>query len=209
MYEEAKWFDNECRERKTEYIDAIRLFNANRSAANRVLLCEKKVVYNNTVRQKKRVYNHKKIKTIKNFKGKKPKHFWKLFSKAKSEASGDITAEGFYVFFKNLVDEINVVQNEEPENFCENDNFNGDDAIFEELDANITESEVKACIKKLKRDKSCGSDSLLNEYFLEARDILLSHLTEIFNVILDSGHFPESWLDGVIIPLSKKVIKWM
>ena len=33
-------------------------------------------------------------------------------------------------------------------NFCENDNFSGDDAIFEELDANITESEVQACIKK-------------------------------------------------------------
>ena len=115
-----------------------------------------------------------------------------MFSKAKLEAGVDITAESFYVYFKNLVDEINVVQNEEAENFCENDNFSDDDAIFEELDANITESEarseVQACIKKLKRDKSCGSDSLLNEYFLEAGDILLSHLTELFNVILDSGH---------------------
>ena len=204
LYKQAKWFDNECRERKAEYIDAMRLFNANRTEADRIMLCEKKRIYKNTVRRKKRAFNYKKIKTFEYLKGKQPKDFWKLFSKAKTGSGRDITAESFYDYFKNRVDEINIVRNEEAENFCENNDFSGDDSIFEELDASITESEVQACIKKLKRDKSSGSDNILNEYFLEAGDILLSHLTELFNLVLDSCHFPESWSDGIIIPLFKK-----
>ena len=201
LYEQAKWFDNECRERKAKYIDAMRLFYSNRTEVDRIMLCEKKRIYENTVRRKKRAFNCKKIKTIENLKGKQPKDFWKLFSKAKTESGRDITAESFYDYFKNLVDEINIVRNEEAENFCENNDFSGDDSIFEELAATITESEVQACIKKLKRDKSSGSDNIINESFLGAGDILLSHLTELFNLVLDSGHFPESWSDGIIIPL--------
>ena len=47
-------------------------------------------------------------------------------------------------------------------------------------------------MKSLKQGKDCGSDNLLNEYFLEAGDILLSHITELFNALLDSGCFPDS-----------------
>ena len=171
------------------------------------MLCEKKRVYKNsqnTVRRKKSAFNYKKIKTIENLKGKQPKEFWKLFSKAKTESSRDITAECFYDYSKNLVDEINVVRNEEAESFCENNDLSGDDSIFEELDTTITGSEVQACINNFKCDKSSRSDNILNEYFLDAGDILLSHLTELFNLFLDSGHFPESWSDGIIIPLFKK-----
>ena len=96
------------------------------------------------------------------------------------------------------------MRNEEAENFYENYDFSGDDSIFEELDTTITESEVLACINNLKCNKSSGSDNILNEHFLEARDILYSHLTELFNLVLDSGHFPESWSDSIMIPLFKK-----
>ena len=66
------------------------------------ILCEKKSVYKNTVRQKKRAFNYKKIKTIENLKGKQPKKFWKLFSKAKTESSRDITAESSMTILKIL-----------------------------------------------------------------------------------------------------------
>ena len=75
LNKQAKWFDNECRERKAEYIDAMRLLNANRTEADRIMLCEKKRIYKNTVRRKKRAFNYKKIKTIENLKGKQPKDF--------------------------------------------------------------------------------------------------------------------------------------
>ena len=45
---------------------------------------------------------------------------------------------------------------------------------------------------------------MLNEYFMEASDILMSHILDIFNTILSSGFFPEQWMEGIIIPLFKK-----
>ena len=52
--------------------------------------------------------------------------------------------------------------------------------------------------------KSPGSDNLLNEYFLESADIICSHLTDLFNGIFTSGKLPESWTEGIIIPVFKK-----
>ena len=59
-------------------------------------------------------------------------------------------------------------------------------------------------MKSLKQGKACGSDNLLNEYFLEAGDILLSHIIELFNALLDSGCFPDTWSEGIIVSLFKK-----
>ena len=49
------------------------------------------------------------------------------------------------------------------------------------------------CVNSLKQGKACGTDNSLNEYLLEAGDILLSYITDLFNAILDSGCFPDNW----------------
>ena len=61
--------------------------------------------------------------------------------------------------------------------------------------------------KSLKHSKSPGEDNVLNEYFIDAGDILLSHLTDIFNGIFNCGIFPESWSKGIIVPFLKKVTR--
>ena len=69
----------------------------------------------------------------------------------------------------------------------------------------ISVDEVRNAINHLKRNKSSGSDCMLNEYFLECSDILSAHLCDVFNGIFVSGFFPDKWTEGVIIPLHKKV----
>ena len=65
---------------------------------------------------------------------------------------------------------------------------------FEELNTPITCNEVLLAIKCLKSSKvSCPSDDLLNEYFISSADILVGHITDLFNKIFDPGHFPEVW----------------
>ena len=54
------------------------------------------------------------------------------------------------------------------------------------------------------RSKSCGPDNILNEFLMGGKDVLCKYLHTIFNVIFQSGHFPQSWSDGIIIPLHKK-----
>ena len=57
----------------------------------------------------------------------------------------------------------------------------------------------------LKRNKAYAGDQLLNEYFIETCAILSSHLVDIFNSILDAGYFPDSWSEGFIVPIVKKI----
>ena len=59
-------------------------------------------------------------------------------------------------------------------------------------------------IKRLKHDKAHGSDTLLNEYFIESARLIYSQLEILFNKILEKGEFPSVWNKGIIIPLCKK-----
>ena len=75
--------------------------------------------------------------------------------------------------------------------------------VFDELDAEITSNEVEKVINLLKRSKSHGLDLLLNEYFIELCDFLLPFIVEIFNAVLENGHFPKSWCEAIVIPVYK------
>ena len=81
------------------------------------------------------------------------------------------------------------------------------DCVYEDLDRLISTEEVKTAMKSLKNSKSPGEDNILNEHFIEAGDILISHITDIFNGIFNTGVFPESWSKGIIefiVPVYKK-----
>ena len=58
--------------------------------------------------------------------------------------------------------------------------------VFDELDMEITIKEISDAIDHLKRGKSHGLDYVLNEYFIEFKDIFLPQLCIIFNRILAS-----------------------
>lgn len=200
----AKWFDDECREKKIVYINALNTFNIDKSILNRQYLCDKRKEYKNLIRRKRRKYHFTEMKKIESLRHKRPRDFWRLFKTSKSIKGKDLSVDDFYSYFKNLLNEINTVNNDESEDFCSSHNFDQSDPIFEELDSQITTDEVKKCINALSGGKACGTDNLLNEYFIEAGDILLSHITDLFNILLDSGYFPDGWTEGIIIPLFKK-----
>ena len=52
---------------------------------------------------------------------------------------------------------------------------------------------MQKAINGLSLNKSCGIDNILNEYFLSAANVLLHPLELLFNMILDSGNFPNDW----------------
>lgn len=91
--------------------------------------------------------------------------------------------------------------------FANTQDFNDLNCTFDELDSHISVQEVIDAVKCLKRDKAAGSDAILNEYLVESIDILSSHISDIFNAILDSGYFPDKWTEGTIIPLYKRAIQ--
>ena len=59
-------------------------------------------------------------------------------------------------------------------------------------------------VQCLKNGKSGGPDLLINEFIKYGINSLLHYFHVLFNKILDTGYFPDSWGDGFIIPLHKK-----
>ena len=115
-----------------------------------------------------------------------------------------MSIDDFYNYFQSLQNDLKHVDHTQAEQFCSFYNFNTDNGRFEELDSPITTDEIDKAVHRLKRNKSCGCDFLLNEYFIESLDILSPHLLKIFNAILNSGHFPPEWSKGLIVPVFKK-----
>lgn len=200
----ADWFDDECRIAKSEYINARNLYVKNKCDLNRADMCSKKVLYKRLIRKKKRCFELKKIRQIENLRHRKPADFWKFFSSKRNNSSCNLNVDEFYTYFSSMCLSLPNSDNDVAEEFCETFDFVNSSSAFDELDSLITCNEIKYAINHLKRNKSFAGDQMLNEYFIEASDILMSHMCDIFNAILSSGFFPEQWMEGIIIPLFKK-----
>ena len=58
-------------------------------------------------------------------------------------------------------------------------------------------------ITSLKNGKSCGIDGIANECLKQSRLIITPLLCQLFNKILKTGVFPDSWCNALIIPIHK------
>ena len=93
------------------------------------------------------------------------------------------------------------------ENNSDNDvppNANYPNIIFaNELNSEISQSEILKAIKALKNNKTPGVDRVLNEYIKQTSTMFLPIYHKLFNMIFDSGILPDSWLVGIIKPIYK------
>ena len=73
---------------------------------------------------------------------------------------------------------------------------------FDYLNADITEQEVEAALKRLKRNKAAGVDGIRAEHILDAFELLLKPFVQTFNQVLNRGG-PPAWCTGLIHPIFK------
>ena len=59
-------------------------------------------------------------------------------------------------------------------------------------------------IRKLKYKKAAGPDGIIGELLKLAGDSTVEFFTLFFNVLFKKGIFPESWSEGIVLPLFKK-----
>ena len=78
-----------------------------------------------------------------------------------------------------------------------------DRSANDELNVNFTKKEIADVIKKLKNNKACGIDMIRNEFIKNCSKDVIEVITNLFNLILDSGVIPTNWCLGIIIPLYK------
>ena len=122
----------------------------------------------------------------------------KATSSNHSKAMQKISLELFAEHFKKL----NTAGNSEQDNYPNIDLENiSDFNVF--LNCEITEEEVSKCIHKLKLNKACSSDLILNEFLRHSKTYMLTAFTKLFNIVFMTGIVPEEWSQGIISPIYK------
>ncbi len=130
-------------------------------------------------------------------------NFWDKFKRLdlqKEPETNLISPKSWYDYYKNLNKCTIETTSQDRDNLLNKENlvlYNRD------LDNDITISELKQCISKLKLKKSGGSDLINNEMIKYGKDILAGSLQKLFNVILHSGIYPTKWKGGLIVNIFK------
>ena len=67
----------------------------------------------------------------------------------------------------------------------------------------FTLEEVSEAVKSLKCNKAAGPDELDPEHLIYGGELLLEHLTLLFNAIMEAIYIPSSFLHGLVVPIPK------
>ena len=129
------------------------------------------------------------------FKSQKKSQANKLRSPEKSNTPSP-TIQDFYTYFKEInsapTNEQLVIDPDIPQ------------AHHDNLNMPISESEINKCITNLQNSKSPSpTDDIFHEYIKTTKDIMLLIYTKLFNCVFNTGFIPNTWLEGIIMPIYK------
>jgi hypothetical protein len=191
--EDKPWFDDRLKQLRLSYLSALADFNIMKNEATHTNLKNKKRRYKLLERKLKRQYKETEGNMLEYLKKYNPKQFYSKFSGKSKYKKHSLTLDQLYKHFNDLSGGSSS-NNTDTSNIDDNPVFtdNTESTIYEELDNCITEQEVLDAIRNLKRGKTHGPDGILNECFIEGKQLLVPILTKMFNNILYSGYFPES-----------------
>ena len=184
------WYDKELTAAKNK-------FHSARKQKNPQNIRKTSKNYKSLLISKSKGFLEKRRKRLKQTKVKNPRIYWELIKgRAKGNNVANISVDEFGNFFKNLnrQDETNSfnVSLETPQK-----------DPFDELNAPFTEKELKNALKNLKNNKSTGPDEICNEQIKTSFPKMKHIYLKLFNIILETGCFPEMWAEGMIVPIFK------
>ena len=192
------WFDDECRERRSEYYKVRNQLKKYADSENALKTEGKK--YKRFITSKSKKYFKEFNKKLKNLKSSNPKEYWNILNKSTEgkQAISKISIDCFAKHFKKLGEVNDSCDSENPFDPC-----NVDHSINEELNKDFTVAELKLLISKLKSNKACGIDHIRNEFLKYCPSEMLEIITLLFNIVLQRGIIPSDWCVGLIMPLYK------
>ena len=193
--DQKPWFGRECRQARSKYHLARRKFKNRRNDNNKGKMVSASKSYKKVMNKHINKYKKQFQKRLRNMSSTQPKKYWNLLNKVKAISATGIQLEVLHDFFKIL-------------NETDNDTDSDTDFVVPDeantiLDEIITLEEIHEAVQELKNNKAAGPDGILNEYIKSTVDIMIPVYLSLFNYVLDRGIFPDSWLNGVILPIYK------
>ena len=195
------WFDDRCKELRTEYFKLKNLCRKERKINWKVVLRIKGKELRNYYRKCRTEYERNFHRKIRNLKRSNPKEYWKALNISKKNhatVGSVIGPQKFADYFETLSATTDYKKNNdalEPDKmFLQNNEI---------LNASISIEELRNEVRKLKRNKSSGVDNIINEFLKTCPETVLILLRNYFNLIMDTGITPTQWSLGIIQPIYK------
>lgn len=164
----------------------------------KLVLCKQTHFENSTTSLKKLAFKLKKqqersiVATVKDKRG--------VYRRGKSNI-----ASGFREFYQDLYTPELEVDNKEIKTFLDTLQLPAvTDGQNEELTRPITEIEIAKTIKNGKAGRSPGDDGYTYEFYKEFSRLLIPILCRVFNRILETGVWPNTWNSAIISVLYKE-----
>lgn len=192
-----KWFNNNCYIMKRELRKLGRRLQIDSNNYNLKFAFHKlKKEYNKTLKWTQHKFFKSIIEQLDTLHENEPKTFWKTLdhlSNKKSNNTNPITLSSWYNYLSELYSEKN----------SDLDLSKLDVNTMCPLDYPFNCKEIRTGIVKMKNNKQPGLDLILNEFIKYGKDILLLPIVKLFNRILRSGTFPDSWNVSLVSFLPK------
>ena len=193
------WFDRQCRELKRQYTVLKNKITKFSSTEDRHACDKAGKEYRKIVNRCKRKFDKKRNEQLSKLKSDNPKDYWKMLKRPlqQKEVRGTASLNDFKKHFQRLSFQEQASPTDDI--ILQRSNLSENNAINQPF----TEEEVCKQIKKLKNNKAAGIDDILNEFIKASPVKLITVITKLFNIVLDSGTIPKEWGIGVIVPLFK------
>ena len=193
------WFDEECKDKRRLLRKLLKVFRKSQTEKDRLDFCKTRREFKNLIFCKKKQHNSKMINTLLNTISNQKK-FWETLRKVipkRKHIRNNISIEDWFLHFKRLLENDDVTYVEESNEDCIDD---------EDLEFNrpISTEEVLLALRKLKPNKSSGTDGIISEMIKNAGNVITPFLVRLLNTLFDKGVYPDSWSESIILPLHKK-----
>ena len=154
--------------------------------------------YKKVLNRKSRMHTKVFHERIRSLPSSDPRAYWRILNSNNRQKKHTVDAISHDLFVEHFEKLGNIPEEELLHTFDnETDIF-----VHGDLENDITADEVLKCIKKLENNQSCGYDGILNE-FLKTSSKLLTEVTTLFNIVLQTGKIPHAWSIGYICPIYK------
>ena len=196
------WFDTNCEQRRNIFFKAKNSVRKAKTETERKRcqdsLDQGSKEYRHFISKHQKLYNNQLHNNLRKLHRHKPQEYWKLLNNADCSKKTEplIPMAEFENHFKNL-----NLSTSAAEDFDLN---KIDLATIQEFNLDFTFDEVIANIKALKNNKSAGDDYIINEFLKNCPQDFVELIVKLFNLILRTGHVPEEWSIGLIVPIFKK-----
>ena len=192
------WFDKECYLKRKHFIQLKRriLRKKTKSHTDIETLKYAAKLYKHFMKTKVNQFNKNLHEKLRNLKKQKPKEYWNILNPKKHKIDNSIDLNSLHGHFKTL----NEQPNADGRNITVNDIPDDADEI---LNNDFTIIELNKHINKLKNNKACGVDNVINEFLKFSPESYKMLLVKLFNVILKTGIIPTDWCLSFINPIYK------